>query len=162
MQELSENPRIQATHTAVTALGVLLIALGAALVATDQGVLRQNRRAWLWGIWLSIAFEIDGTINGYVFFGRPGDQGTAVNMNAAALIVSFLVQGRRALDRRDWPSKREEVKRCSTRECSGRRCALPQAPKALDQFAALRASDFRPAPGSPLLQNNNAMTWRMN
>lgn len=99
VQGPSTDPRIRATEATVAVLGVVLVLLGAAIVATGLGVLRRNRRAWAWGIWLVIAFVIDGAINGYVFFGRPGEQGTVGNLVAAALIVSSLLLGRRALTR---------------------------------------------------------------
>jgi cytochrome bd-type quinol oxidase subunit 2 len=93
----SADPAIQAKGSAVALLGALLVILGAALVVTAVAVLRKNRRAWLLGIWLVIAFVIDGALNGFVFFGKPRDQGTLVNLIAAALIVSSLLLGRSAL-----------------------------------------------------------------
>jgi hypothetical protein len=81
----------------VVVLGALLVALGVGLVASAAGVLRRRRRAWHCGIWLVIAFVIDGMLNGYVFFGRPGDQGTILNLVAAALILMSLFLGRSAL-----------------------------------------------------------------
>jgi len=40
---------------------------------------------------------IDGAINGYLLYGRPGDRGTIVNVIAAALILTSLHFGKCAL-----------------------------------------------------------------
>lgn len=94
------DPGIQARGSIVAVLGALLAVLGIGLVAAAVGVLRRSRRAWLWGLYLVLAFVADGALNGYVLYGRPGDAGTAVNALAAALILLGLVRGRAALDRR--------------------------------------------------------------
>lgn len=97
VQGPAADPAIQASRSAVVVLGGLLTALGVGLVGSAVGVLRRRRRAWHWGTWLVVAFVIDGLVNGYVFFGSPGDRGTIVNLVAAALILTCLFVGRSAL-----------------------------------------------------------------
>jgi len=63
------------------------------------GVFRGLRSFWMAGIICTVAFVIDGAINGYVLYGHPGDRGTAVNVIAAALILTCLLAGKAALRR---------------------------------------------------------------
>ncbi|NCQ33552.1 hypothetical protein GW813_00470 [bacterium] len=91
------DPNIQAPEAAVTVLAAVLVALGGALVVAAVGILRRSRRAWFLGIGLVVAFVLDGAVNGYVFFGHPGDRGTGVNLLAAVLILLGLGLGHRAL-----------------------------------------------------------------
>lgn len=94
VQGASADPRIQASESAISVLGVMLVALGAALVIVAVGVIRRKAHAWFAGIGLVLAFVVDGALNGYVLYGRPGDAGTIVNGIVAALIVACLVLGR--------------------------------------------------------------------
>jgi hypothetical protein len=80
------------------ALGAGLILVGAVAVVASLGVMRC--RAWGWGLGILalVLFVADGLLNGYLLFGRPGDRGTIVNVAAAALILTFLLRGRSALE----------------------------------------------------------------
>lgn len=91
------DPNIQATGSAISILGILLLLLGLALVVAAVGVLRRLHSFWLVGAICTAAFVVDGAINGYVLYGRPGDQGTIVNVIAAALILTCLLFGKDAL-----------------------------------------------------------------
>jgi len=100
VQGAATDPKIKASESATIAVGAFLLVLGIALVVAAFGVLRRRPWALLAGIALTIAFVVDGAINGYVLFGRPGDQGTLMNVIAAVLILVFLVIGRSELKRR--------------------------------------------------------------
>lgn len=96
-QGAGTDPDIRASDATCTAAGGFLLALGAGLIVSAVGVLRRHRRSWLLGIVLTVAFVVDGAVNGYFLYGRPGDQGTVVNVFAAALILTCLFAGARAL-----------------------------------------------------------------
>ncbi len=91
------DPNIRASASGVAGVGVALSLLGLVLIVAAVGVLRRNRRLWLVGMASTVAFVIDGAINGYVLYGRPGIGGTLANGIAAALILACLLAGRRAL-----------------------------------------------------------------
>ena len=93
----SIDSRIQANATTVTMVGAGLLALGLILVLSAIGVLRRSRFFWTVGIACTVAFVIDGAINGALLYGRPGDQGTIVNVIMAAVILIFLRRGASAL-----------------------------------------------------------------
>jgi hypothetical protein len=93
----STDPAIGAGTAAVAVVGTFLLLLGIALVTSAIGVLRRSRTAWWAGIACTIAFVIDGAINGTLLYGRAGDRGTIANLAAAAVILACLVSGRRAL-----------------------------------------------------------------
>ena len=96
-QGAAADPNIQATGSAVSTVGVVLLLLGLALVAAAIGVCRRLHSFWLVGVICTVAFVADGAINGYVLYGRPGAQGTIVNVVAAALILTCLLLGKSAL-----------------------------------------------------------------
>lgn len=91
------DPGIHAAGPTVAAVGAILLLLGLALVVAAIGVLRRRRPFWLLGGVCTIAFVVDGAINGYLLYGRPGDKGTVVNLVAAALILGCLLLGKGAL-----------------------------------------------------------------
>lgn len=94
----SIDSRIQANEPTVTLVGAGLLVLGLALVVSAMGVLlRRSRFFWTVGIACTVAFVIDGAINGSLLYGRPGDQGTVVNVILAALILICLKRGASAL-----------------------------------------------------------------
>jgi hypothetical protein len=91
------DPNIQATDTAVLLAGVTLALLGSALIAAGVGVFRMLRSFWLLGIICTVAFVVDGAINGLVLYGHPGDRGTIANVIVAALILTCLLLGKSTL-----------------------------------------------------------------
>ena len=91
------DPKIQATDSAVSTVGVILLLLGLALIAAAVGVFRRLHSFWFVGVICTVAFVADGAINGFVLYGRPGGQGTIVNVIAAALILACLLLGKNAL-----------------------------------------------------------------
>ena len=97
-QGAAADPSIRASDATCAAVGGFLLALGAGLILSAVGVLRRHRRAWLLGIGFTVAFVVDGMVNGYLLYGRPGDQGTVVNVVAATLILICLFAGAKALD----------------------------------------------------------------
>ena len=97
--ETLEN--IIASPEAVRMVAVGLITIGALEVISAIGVFLRKRRMWILGFVVTVAFVIDGAINGYILFGRPGDQGTLVNSIIALLIIVCLMMGRRAFIKPD-------------------------------------------------------------
>ncbi len=91
------DPNIRAGATATALLGAVLLGLGLLLVVAAIGVFRRLRGFWLLGILAAPAFVVDGTINGFVLYGRPGAGGTVANLAAAGLIIGSLLLGRSAL-----------------------------------------------------------------
>lgn len=96
----SVDSRIQANAATVTMVGAGLLALGLILVVSAIGVFRRSRFLWKVGMVCTVAFVIDGAINGALLYGRPGDQGTVVNVIMAAVILIFLRRGASALPER--------------------------------------------------------------
>ncbi|MBC8426589.1 hypothetical protein H8E07_20935 [bacterium] len=99
-QGAAADPNIQATDTAVSTAGVVLLLLGLALIVAAIGVFRRLRPFWLVGLVCTVSFVVDGAINGFVLYGSPRDKGTIVNVVAAALILACLLLGRSALRNR--------------------------------------------------------------
>ena len=97
IQGSATDPNISATANAVSIVGTILLLLGTALVVAAIGVWRRIRRFWLFGIVCTILFVVDGAINGYMLYGRPGQGGTLVNVTVAVLILVCLHLGRSAL-----------------------------------------------------------------
>jgi uncharacterized membrane protein len=97
IQGSAADPAIRTSQPSVMFLGTLLAALGLGLITSAVYVIRRSRRGWVWAVWLVVTFVTDGMVNGYVFFGRPGDRGTIVNVLAAALILVCLFFGRGGL-----------------------------------------------------------------
>jgi hypothetical protein len=87
---------IIASENIIQILAIGLILIGLLEIISAIGIWRLNRTFWILGIIVTIAFVIDGAINGHFLFGRSGDQGTIVNSIAAILIISCLLLGRRA------------------------------------------------------------------
>jgi hypothetical protein len=91
------DPRIRASAAAVSAVGATLLLVGLALVVAAAGMFRRLRRFRLLGMISTGAFVVDGAINGYVLYGRPGGWGTVGNLAVAAVILACLVLGGDAL-----------------------------------------------------------------
>ncbi len=97
LKGVSADPRIRATGPAAAGIGAALLVLGLVLVVSAVGVFRGRRPFWLLGVAGTVAFVIDGLINGTVLYGRPGAGGTTANLAAAAAILVFLLLSRAAL-----------------------------------------------------------------
>ena len=92
------DPRIHASVSTVAAVGSVLLTLGAILLVAAVGVFLRRRLFWRIGFACTIAFVIDGAINGAFLYGKPGDQGTVVNVIVAGLILFCLRAGANALE----------------------------------------------------------------
>ena len=97
MQGPAADSTIRASAGAVSLVSAFLVLVGLALVGAAVGVFRRLRRFWLFGLICTVVFVIDGAINGYVLYGRPGGRGTLVNVILAALILGCLLAGKDAL-----------------------------------------------------------------
>lgn len=91
------DPEVLAPPAVTAGVGWGLVGIGALAVASGVLALLGIRRADVLGAVTVIAFLIDGALNGWLLFGRPGAAGTALNLAAGALIVGFLWAGRGAL-----------------------------------------------------------------
>jgi len=92
------DPRIHASGPTVAAIGAGLLILGTILLVAAVGVFLRRRLFWRIGIACTIAFVIDGAINGMLLYGKPGDSGTVANVIVAALILLCLRSGAKALE----------------------------------------------------------------
>ncbi len=88
-------PNIIASTRTIRALAIGLVLIGLFELISAIGVLLLRRSFWILGIIVTILFVIDGALNGYLLFGKPGDQGTIVNSIVAILIISCLLIGRK-------------------------------------------------------------------
>ncbi len=88
-------PNIIANTRTIRALAIGLVLIGLLELISAIGVLLLKRSFWILGIMTTILFVIDGALNGYLLFGKPGDQGTIVNCIVAILIISCLLIGRK-------------------------------------------------------------------
>ncbi len=102
----SSSPQIRASDGAIAAVGVFLLAIGVAEAAAGVGVMLLRRRFWVLGIVTTIAFVIDGAVNGTILFGSPGVAGTVSNVIVASAILILLYSGRGALDTVESPTGR--------------------------------------------------------
>ncbi len=84
--------------SAVLTVGLFLLLLGLVLITSAVGVFRRRTFFWRLGIGGTVAFVVDGAINGFVLYGQPGDRGTLVNVVAAVLILACLLVGRNLFD----------------------------------------------------------------
>ena len=91
------DPDILAGPVAARAVGFGLVVVGTLVLVGAVGVFRRRASGWRLGVGATLLFVLDGLVNGAVLYGRPGDAGTFANVVAAALIVGFLLAGRRAL-----------------------------------------------------------------
>src|SRR5690554_1448336 len=89
---------IKTDETVLIFLSIGLILIGIFEIISAIGVYFLKRKYWLLGIVVTVLFVIDGAINGYFLFGKPGDQGTVVNLIAAILIITFLLLGKKSLN----------------------------------------------------------------
>jgi len=88
---------IIADESAITCVSVGLILIGIFEIISAVGVFYLKRKYWLLGIIVTILFVINGAVNGYFLFGKPGDSGTIVNIIVALIIITFLIFGRKSL-----------------------------------------------------------------
>lgn len=91
-------PNIQSSETVLVFLAIGLILIGIFEIISAIGILQLKRKYWLIGIIVTILFVIDGGINGYFLFGKPGEQGTLVNVIAAVIIITLLLMGKKSLN----------------------------------------------------------------
>ena len=78
-------------------IGAGLLAIAAGALTAGAGILRGRRWAWTLGLAIPVLFVLDGALNGYLLFGRPGDRGTIVNIVFAGAILGCLWRGQRAV-----------------------------------------------------------------
>jgi hypothetical protein len=88
---------IQATHDVVKGIGWGLVFIGLFAVISGLGVLLNKRPFYRMGFAAVVAFVLDGVLNGWLLFGKPGDIGTLVNVVVAGVIILFLLMGRKAV-----------------------------------------------------------------
>lgn len=91
-------PDIKTNETVLIFLAIGLILIGIFEVISAVGVYFLKRKYWFLGIVITILFVIDGAINGYFLFGKPGDQGTVINAVAAIIIITLLLLGKKSLN----------------------------------------------------------------
>ena len=92
--EAVDSTRVSPGIAGLLGAGLLLVAFGALIAGV--GVLRMRPWAWRLSWVIPIVFVLDGALNGYLLFGRPGDRGTVVNIIFAGLIFGALWLGRGA------------------------------------------------------------------
>jgi hypothetical protein len=73
-----------------TLLGMGLIAVSFAALMASVGIMRRRVWGWRLGMIVPVVFVLDGVLNGFLLFGRPGGRGTLINVAAAALIIYCL------------------------------------------------------------------------
>ena len=93
----STLPDIKTNETVLIFLAVGLIIIGVMEIITAVGIYLLKKKFWLLGIIITVLFVIDGAINGYFLFGRPGAQGTVVNLIAAIIIITFLLLSKKSI-----------------------------------------------------------------
>ncbi len=91
------DPQIVAEPSVLSMLAIVLVLIGIVEVVAGFGTWRSRRPYWVLGIVATVLFVMDGAVNGYIIYGRPGDRGTLVNAIVAILIISMLLFGRKAL-----------------------------------------------------------------
>ena len=91
------DPNIQATGSAVSIVGAILLLLAVVLVVAAAGVFRWNRAFWLVGIIATVAMVIDVAINGYVLYGQVIVPRIVINAVMAVLILGSLFLGKGSL-----------------------------------------------------------------
>ena len=94
------DPGIRATETATWIVGVMLLLVSLSLIVAGVGVSLRRRALWVVGLACTVAFVIDGAINGWALYGRPGAGGTIANAIVALIILACLLAGRPALPTR--------------------------------------------------------------
>jgi len=96
LQGTNTLSNITASEITIRMLAIGLIVIGILEIISAIGILRLKRFFWLSGIAVSVVFVLDGAVNGYFLFGKPGDVGTFVNIIVAAVIIICLFTGRKA------------------------------------------------------------------
>ncbi len=96
IQGTNTLPDIIASENVIRILAIGLISIGLLEIISAIGVFRLRHAFRRLGIAVTVAFVIDGAINGYFLFGKPGDLGTIVNSIVAIVIISCLFIGRGA------------------------------------------------------------------
>ena len=97
LQGKSTLPDVKTNETVLIFLAVGLIIIGVMEIITAVGIYLLKKKFWLLGIIITVLFVIDGAINGYFLFGRPGAQGTVVNLIAAIIIITFLLLSKKSI-----------------------------------------------------------------
>jgi hypothetical protein len=83
-----DSNRISQQTVSLLGFGLLLIALGA--IVASVGIMRRRVWGWRLGMIVPVIFVLDGALNGFLLFGKPGDRGTIINVVAALLIIGCL------------------------------------------------------------------------
>ena len=97
LQGKSTLPDVKTNETVLIFLAVGLIIIGVMEIITAVGIYLLKKKYWMLGIIITVLFVIDGAINGYFLFGRPGAQGTVVNLIAAIIIIAFLLLSKKSI-----------------------------------------------------------------
>jgi len=77
----------------ILSLGLLVVSVLALVAAI--GLIRKQKWAAPFALVAPLAFVVDGALNGYLLFGKPGAGGTAVNVVAAGAIIGFVLLAKR-------------------------------------------------------------------
>ena len=101
LQGKTTLPDIKTNETVLIFLAIGLILIGLIEIISAVGIYFLKRKYWLLGIFVTVLFVIDGAINGYFLFGKPGDQGTVINLIAALIIITFLLLGKKSLQNKN-------------------------------------------------------------
>ncbi len=91
LQGKSTLPEIKTSETVLVFLAAGLILIGTLEIISAIGIFFLKRIYWFMGLVVTLLFVIDGVVNGYFLFGKPGEGGTLINLAAAAVIISFLL-----------------------------------------------------------------------
>jgi len=83
-------------QTNIVAVGLLLICI--ILLISAVNMLRKfSKSSWKISWFALILFLIDGTLNGFILFGKPLDEGQMINIFATVITGLFLFLGKPAL-----------------------------------------------------------------
>ena len=97
IQGKSTLSNIKTNETVLIYLAIGLILIGIFEVISAVGIYFLKRKFWSLGVFVTVLFVIDGMINGYFLFGKPGDQGTIINLFFAIIIIIFLFKGKKSI-----------------------------------------------------------------
>ena len=89
---------IRTTSIVVKGVGWGLVFIGLFASVSGLGIFLSKRLFYRMGIATVVAFVLDGALNGYLLFGKPGDIGTLINLVVAGVIILFLRLGRKAVN----------------------------------------------------------------
>jgi len=100
IQGKSTLPNIKTNETVLIFLAIVLIIIGIFEVISAIGIYYLKKKYWVLGVFVTALFVIDGMINGYFLFGKPGDQGTIINIFVAIVIITFLLIGKKSVNKK--------------------------------------------------------------